>query len=568
MIVINGFESLKSLKQRQKVVSLKEYLAVLIIPMIRNPFALTLCCVPKHNLDKSSYDLIFKFLQSLCMSHQIKLQAITGDGDTKYRQFNKSPDFGFICPVNGSYFESLAHLVISPDYFFNPDDKWVAQDVLHGAKKLRNALRAVTARFMIFGPPQYYSSLASWSILYELWIDNNWHTDIKIVSMKSSVDYKDRQDPTLPYDVAKLFFIIDELNKSKTFMSLYLELIVFVLEAFYEHKLNILQRIFRIWYVKSFIKMWRLWLVKYGHTLNNHFISSTTYDDINSVCDGFLCLLLYTHHNNLCFCPHMFSSDHPEQAFCFCRIARYSGRRTNISGSDLIDGLERRNRSVEVDSSTNMLDPEPIAHARSRNILDQESHSSFDVQQSRSVTLEDVVITMNKATNYAYYQACQLKGVTLSDHFCDPSLGKTEASALRVDFKLDTSKDRVMAKIKKKLNVHEAMNLDVSMAIYGNGGRTNLPSASRASRFYGYVFQEVSLEVICDHDGHRSFSIGDIFHGPDGHTGKILAMGYKKHSRGLAYPTKTMCKCTGTFRVIWVKVKVSKGHTKVIKYKL
>ena len=194
-------------------------------------------------------------------------------------------------------------------------------------------------------------------------------------------------------------------------------------------------------------------------------------------------------------------------------------------GSDLIDGLERRNRSVEVDSSTSMLDPEPIAHARSRNILDQESHSSFDVQQSRSVTLEDVVITMNKATNYAYYQACQLKGVTLSDHFCDPSLGKTEASALRVDFKLDTSKDRVMAKIKKKLNVHEAMNLDVSMAIYGNGGRTNLPSASRASRFYGYVFQEVSLEVICDHDGHRSFSIGDIFHGPDGHTGKILAMG-------------------------------------------
>ena len=82
------------------------------------------------------------------------------------------------------------------------------------------------------------------------------------------------------------------------------------------------------------------------------------------------------------------------------------------------------------------------------------------------------------------------------------------------------------------------------MAIYGNGGRTNLPSASRASRFYGYVFQEVSLEVICDHDGHRSFSIGDIFHGPNGHTGKILAMGYKKHSRGLAYPTKTMCKCT------------------------
>ena len=152
----------------------------------------------KINLEKSSYDFIFKFLQTLCMSHQIKLQAINGDGDKKYRKFNKSPDFSFSCPVNGSYFEGFAQLILSPDYFFNSDNKWVAQDVLHGAKKLRNALRAVTARFIIFGPPQYYNSLASWSILYELWILNNWHTDIKIICMKSSVDYKDRQDPTLP----------------------------------------------------------------------------------------------------------------------------------------------------------------------------------------------------------------------------------------------------------------------------------------------------------------------------------------------------------------------------------
>ena len=130
------------------------------------------------------------------------MQSINGDGDTKYRQFNKLPEFRYIFPVNGSYFDSLAQLIISPDYFFYSNVKWVAQDVLHGAKKLRNALRAVTARFMIFGPSQYYSSLASWSILYELWIENDWHTDIIIVCLKSAVDYKDRQDPSLSYDVA------------------------------------------------------------------------------------------------------------------------------------------------------------------------------------------------------------------------------------------------------------------------------------------------------------------------------------------------------------------------------
>ena len=111
----------------------------------------------------------------------------------------------------------------------------------------------------------------------------------------------------------------------------------------------------------------------------------------------------------------------------------------------------------------------------------------------------------------------------------------------------------------------------MSMAIYGNGGRTNLPSTSRAPRFYGYVFQELSLEVVCSNPDHRRISIGDIFPGPDGNSGKVMVMGYKKHLRGLAYPTKVMCKCTGTNRVIWVKVKrakMRKGQPPIIRYKV
>ena len=50
---------------------------------------------------------------------------------------------------------------------------------------------------------------------------------------------------------------------------------------------------------------------------------------------------------------------------------------------------------------------------------------------------------MNKASNYAFYQVCQLKGVKLDD----PLLSKTEASALRITFNLDISKARVMKKM-------------------------------------------------------------------------------------------------------------------------
>ena len=67
------------------------------------------------------------------------------------------------------------------------------------------------------------------------------------------------------------------------------------------------------------------------------------------------------------------------------------------------------------------------------------------------------------------------------------SFGKTEASALRITFNLDISKARAMKKIGKTASGPENMNLDMSMAIYGNGGRTNLYPTSRASRFYGFV---------------------------------------------------------------------------------
>ena len=138
-------------------------------------------------------------------------------------------------------------------------------------------------------------------------------------------------------------------------MSLYLEIIAFILEAFLEHSLTIVQRIFRVWYVKSLLHIWRSWLVQHNYSLSQHFIHSVTFTDINSICDGFLCLLLYCHKNNLWFCPQYYTSDHCEQAFSYCRIGRYCGRRTNISATDLIDGLERRNRSIELESCVNEL---------------------------------------------------------------------------------------------------------------------------------------------------------------------------------------------------------------------
>ena len=47
------------------------------------------------------------------------------------------------------------------------------------------------------------------------------------------------------------------------------------------------------------------------------------------------------------------------------------------------------------------------------------------------------------------------------------------------------------------------------MATYGNGGHTKLPSASRAFRFFGYVFEDMMLDVPCytKHEVSTEFTI-------------------------------------------------------------
>ena len=434
----------------------------------------------------------------------------------------------------------------------------------HGAKKLRSALRAMTARFLVFGPVQKYSSLACWTILYELWIDNPCDIDIRRVCMKSAVDYKDRQDPSLPYEVTKLRFMIDELNNKKTFMSLYLELISFLMEAFLEHNLTVVQRIFRIWYVKSLLRIWRIWLNKHNLSVATHFLASETYTDINIVCDGFLCLLLYCHKNDLWFCPQFFSSDHCEQAFAYCRIGRYIGRRTNISGSDIISGLERRNRSIELESISIKFEAAPIAHARTRTVMDMTKGSTFTNERARVVEVSTIIDVMNQATNYAAFVASQLDGVVTEERFLNEEIDTLEAEDIVTSYNLLIGKERLLQKLSTMYDDNKnivsvagvKMGISTSMAIYGNGGRTSLPSASRASRFFGYVFQEISLDIPCplENSNHRTYRIGDRYECSE-FSGKILALAFKKTTKGLTYPAKTMCQCTGAIRVGWVKAK-------------
>ena len=85
-----------------------------------------------------------------------------------------------------------------------------------------------------------------------------------------------------------------------------------------------------------------------------------------------------------------------------------------MSGSDVVHGISKRNRSVQIDSCVKILQSQPIAHARFRSVMDMPKNSKFFNQKACSVgDIAGVVEIMNEATNFAAYVAMQLEGVHL-----------------------------------------------------------------------------------------------------------------------------------------------------------
>ena len=79
-----------------------------------------------------------------------------------------------------------------------------------------------------------------------------------------------------------------------------------------------------------------------------------------------------------------------------------------MSGSDVAHGLAKRNRSIEVESKSTILEPKPIAHARSRRwtypvILRLKAKKARTVGD---VTL--IVQIMNEATYFAAFVTTQI----------------------------------------------------------------------------------------------------------------------------------------------------------------
>ena len=202
--------------------------------------------------------------------------------------------------------------------------------------------------------------------------------------------------------------------------------------------------------------------------------------------------------------------------------------------------------------------------------MDQNDKSTFHVERAQSVLMKDIVETMNQATDYCSYLCNKLKGVDNTSEGAKKieKLTKPELLNLRKSFNLDVATERAKGKLDyegpDKVVVNgRSMNIQTGITVYGNEGHTNLPATSRAARFFGYVFNEVTLTPNCNvaDSPCRSYDLGDVLHGLKG-SGKIVALSFKKNKKGLAYPASRLCKCAGPIRFAFIRIVSKQGRAK------
>ena len=146
---------------------------------------------------------------------------------------------------------------------------------------------------------------------------------------------------------------------------MYLKSIFLLTEAFYDKTLTPQERMYRAWFCKTFLVTWD----RKKKSVDT-FITTETFSDTICCCDGLFLYMMLLHKNfpDQLLVPHFHTSDVCEMAFAFIRIGRFFGRRTNVDSVGVCQGLEAKNRSVELATKMEDLNAS-CAHTRGRSIL-------------------------------------------------------------------------------------------------------------------------------------------------------------------------------------------------------
>ena len=348
-----------------------------------------------------------------------------------------------------------------------------------------------------------------WDYVYEMFIN---HPELLQYSSLSAVNMTDKQDPSLVGDITCLYEHF--LKQGYSAMGMYLKCIKFLCESFLDKNCSPDERVYRAYYCKTFLVEWRN-----NITGASQFISEQCFKDVCCCVDGLILymLLLKKEFPNAAVVSFHLGSDPNEQAFSYCRIGQYAGRRTNLDAISIATGLERINVKSTLSGTD---DTTAIAHTRGRHVLKMvvplpgKKHVPLPTLPTRNkiwlgneINESSIKCSLKTAINdcisdckklqFPFFLDCRSnkmprklsKTVALSNNDMDENSSEDENEPEYVDEEFvddEHDEEDYISTSYGKLHIRSAE------CLFLNGGRLTMGAKSRKSRFYYNSYLESS----------------------------------------------------------------------------
>ena len=507
---INGLENAKRMLKLNMLSPATQINLVVLTPLVENSFNYALMTHPIGSLFKASdLEKLYADITSLASRVGIDIISLAGDGDkrlssSQWTQSNFPHKYNWLTEEEFPFLIGL-----------NTRDQISMQDILHNCKKFRNNAKYGPTRLLLFGDPENviiaerYAFVASWDVIIHMY---NTNRHFKDSVTRSSIAVHDKQDPSLVTELCftyQLFY-----DEGYHGMGLLLELIYLMFTAFYDKSLTPADRMVRASIVKTVVMIWREEMTRLK-AIGDHFLTRETFKDVIIGVEGLMWYLLMSQEKEMNpIVPWFFSSDCCEQTFAWLRTGQHEGRRTNLDAYDILRGLRKRNRSLELDAAGNHLLEPTVAHTRGKTLIPKPNPTRVfcgkdtNRNELRDALREGVEIAKRKISKHCKFTNCSyVSDSRLSEEDSsedDYEISSDEDAGPEDMVSWDASGDYVTV---DGVTYHRERAKEQFL----NDGRTRIPAQARTWRVQPSSLKQsnLSLNKTCAGEGCVEVSVGE-----------------------------------------------------------
>ena len=282
-------------------------------------------------------------------------------------------------------------------------------------------------------------------------------------------------------------------------MGMYFEVIYLLFLAFFDTSLHPKERIFNVSIVKTILTLWEEECRQQG-TIKNHFITMECFRDIITSCDGLILYIcsLAKDNKNAEIVPWHITSEPNELLYAFLRTGVNEGRKKELDSLKVVQGMGKKNRSLELDMEGMHMLQNTVAHTRGKTLfhnIERDEEKIYVGGDIKLSTIKDGI------------QCGATEGRKMFDK---NSLFAGSANKANNDIVLDPIfDDDAESSDEEILDIDmddDDFNESAQVTKFCNNGRSKLVAQTRFKRFHYTVNKEISLEAKCPHSSLKKTS--------------------------------------------------------------